>query len=412
MPRVNSHIPAYRLHKSSGQARVIIKGEHVYLGRYGSPESREKYSRIIADLTSPDTEKNKGSSLQNCLNPLSINELILAYWRFAKTYYQKDGNPTKELWCMRDALRPLRHLYAHTEAAKFGPKALKKVRQSMIDHGLSRGVINSRINRIKRTFKWAVAEELIPPHVLHGLQAVGGLRFGRTEARETEPVKPAQNEDVHAILPFLAPPVAAIIELQWLTGMRSGEIVIMRPCDIDMTDEIWTYEASDHKNRWRGHRKLVPLGPKAQAIIAPFLNRNKDLYLFSPREAWEWQLKHRQVSFKAERKTPIYPSELKAREKAKQTRRRRTPKRPKRNHYDTDSYRRAIMYGFKKAQKAGVQIPHWHPHQLRHSLATEIRKKYGIEAAQIALGHARADVTEVYAEKNMEIAKKIAREMG
>jgi hypothetical protein len=45
-------------------------------------------------------------------------------------------------------------------------------------------------------------------------------------------------------------------------------------------------------------------------------------------------------------------------------------------------------------------------------LATEIRKKYGIEAAQIALGHARADVTEVYAEKNMEIAKKIAREMG
>jgi integrase len=70
------------------------------------------------------------------------------------------------------------------------------------------------------------------------------------------------------------------------------------------------------------------------------------------------------------------------------------------------------MYGFKKALKAGVQIPHWHPHQLRHSLATEIRKKYGIEAAQIALGHARADVTEVYAEKNMEIAKKIAREMG
>jgi integrase len=103
----------------------------------------------------------------------------------------------------------------------------------MTDRRLSRGVINSRINRIKRAFKWAVAEELIPPHVLHGLQAVGGLRFGRTEARETEPVKPAQNEDVHAILPFLAPPVAAIIELQWLTGMRSGEIVIMRPCDID-----------------------------------------------------------------------------------------------------------------------------------------------------------------------------------
>jgi integrase len=312
---------------------------------------------------------------------------------------------------MRDALRPLRELYGLTDASKFGPKALKKVRQFMVGRGLARGVINNRVNRIKRTFKWAVAEELIPPFVFHGLQAVGGLRFGRTEARETEPVKPVGSMHVHELMPFVAPPVAAMIELQWLTGMRSGEVVIMRSCDIDTTDEIWIYEASDHKNRWRGHRKLVPLGPKAQAILKPFLNRDKEAYLFSPREAGEWRLKSRPILFKADRKTPVYPSELKAREKAKHARRRRTSKRL-RDHYDTDSYRRAIMYGLKKARKAGVEIPHWHPHQLRHSLATEIRKIYGIEAAQVALGHARADVTEVYAEKNMEIAKRIAREMG
>jgi integrase len=88
------------------------------------------------------------------------------------------------------------------------------------------------------------------------------------------------------------------------------------------------------------------------------------------------------------------------------------PKRPRRDHYDTDFYRRAIVYGLKKARKAGVEIPHWHPHQLRHSRGTAIRKKFGIEAAQVALGHARADVTQIYAEKNMELAKRIAREMG
>jgi integrase len=49
---------------------------------------------------------------------------------------------------------------------------------------------------------------------------------------------------------------------------------------------------------------------------------------------------------------------------------------------------------------------------LRHNRATEVRRRYGIEAAQVALGHARADVTEVYAEKNMEMATRIAREMG
>jgi hypothetical protein len=30
----------------------------------------------------------------------------------------------------------------------------------------------------------------------------------------------------------------------------------------------------------------------------------------------------------------------------------------------------------------------------------------------MALGHARADITEVYAEKNLEQARQIAKEMG
>lgn len=56
--------------------------------------------------------------------------------------------------------------------------------------------------------------------------------------------------------------------------------------------------------------------------------------------------------------------------------------------------------------------PRWHPHQLRHSRATEIRKRYAVEAAQVVLGHTGADVTQIYAERNDKLAKKIAAENG
>ena len=134
--------------------------------------------------------------------------------------------------------------------------------------------------------------------------------------------------------------------------------------------------------------------------------------MFSPKEAQEWRMERRVVQYRKTRKTPVYPSEIKAREKAKAARRKKTRKRPPRDRYDTDSYRKAIEYGVVKASKSGIVIPHWFPYQLRHTHATEIRKLYGIEAAQVMLGHARADVTEVYAEKNMEAAIKIAKEMG
>ena len=104
--------------------------------------------------------------------------MLVAYWQFAETYYCKDGGPTKELECMKEAMWPLSQLYGSTKAVDFGPQALKTVRQHMIgEQGLCRNVANRRIGRIKRVFKWAVAEEVVPPSTYHGLQALAGLRF-------------------------------------------------------------------------------------------------------------------------------------------------------------------------------------------------------------------------------------------
>lgn len=269
--------------------------------------------------------------------------MLLAYLKFAEGYYVKDGKPTKEFVCMKHSLRTVRKLYGTTPARNFGPLALKAVREHMIAmESLSRGVVNHRVNRIKRVFKWAASEELIPASVHEGLRTVAGLRYGRSDARETERVKPVDDAVVEATLPFVPPQIAAMIQLQRLTGMRPCEVVIMRPCDIDHSDEVWIYTPADHKNRWRGHNKEIPLGPKAQVILLPFLNRSPELYCFSPQEAMEWRRQNRPEHSKPSRKTPIYPSELKQREKIKQERRRRTTQRTKRDRYDTDSYRRAI----------------------------------------------------------------------
>ncbi|WP_417847300.1 hypothetical protein [Thalassoglobus sp.] len=54
------------------------------------------------------------------------------------------------------------------------------------------------------------------------------MKFGRTEARETEPVKPVADEHVDAVLPHVAPQDAAMVQLQPLTGMRPREVVMLR----------------------------------------------------------------------------------------------------------------------------------------------------------------------------------------
>jgi len=54
----------------------------------------------------------------------------------------------------------------------------------------------------------------------------------------------------------------------------------------------------------------------------------------------------------------------------------------------------------------------WSPNQLRHSAATEIRLRFGLEAAQVALGHSKAEVTQVYAERDWTKAAAVMREVG
>ena len=70
------------------------------------------------------------------------------------------------------------------------------------------------------------------------------------------------------------------------------------------------------------------------------------------------------------------------------------------------TYRRVIHQACNR-----LSIPKWSPHQFRHSSATHVRKEFGGEAAQL-IGHARLDITQVYAEKNHRLALEVAAQIG
>jgi integrase len=387
----SSHVPKYRHHKPTGQAVVTLAGKDHYLGKHGSAASKEKYARLIAEWLErgPHGETQPGQAENAPL--LRVNELILAYLRHAQDYYR---NSEKEVEKIRLSLRPLRQLYGRSEIGAFGPLALKTVRTQMCQT-LTRSTVNMRIGVLKRMFKWAVANELIPSTAYESLRAVEGLKKGRSAARETTPVKPVTEEQVNAILPFLNRHVRAMVQFQWLTGCRSGELCVLRACDIDMSGPVWIYSPPIHKNSYRGQDRMIFIGPQAQAVLRQFLTREPGAYAFCPRLA----ILERHMTQRKERKSKIPPSQ--------RNRRKRSPKRKPGDHYNVRSYYHAVR---KACQRAGVEL--WHPHQVRHAAATRFRKAHGIEIARIILGHKTAFTTEIYAEADRVQASEIVAKNG
>jgi integrase len=251
---------------------VIIGGHDIYLGKHDTPESRAEYDRTIAEWLA--TGRRPVAADGPAGSDLTINELHLAYLCHADRYYVKNGKPTSEPGNIRLAIPPLRELYGHTLARDFGPVQLKAIRQAMIDSGLCRNEINRRVRLIVRAFKWAVSEGLVPPSVHHGLKAVDGLKKGRCGVRESAPVKPVSDAFVDAVLPRVSRQVAAMIQLQRLTGMRPGEVVTMRTMDINTTGAIWEYRPESHKSEHHEKDRIVFIGPKAQAILRSWLRTN------------------------------------------------------------------------------------------------------------------------------------------
>ena len=387
--------PTYRRHRSQGldRAFVLLNGKRIYLGPYDTLESRRKFDRVVAEWLVG------GRQLKPQADTPTIGELCDRFLQHADGYYRRpDGTPTNEPATLRMALRPLRQLYGNTPAGDFGPLALKAVRQCMIDCKWCRGTVNNMVMRVKMLFRWATENELVPAGVHTALVAVAGLKRGRCDARESEPIRPVPAAHIDAVRPHVARQVWALIELQLLTGARAGELVKLRPIDLDTTGKVWTATLDDHKMAYRGLERVIFIGPQAQAVVRQFMvDRPVDAYLFSPAEADT----ARRAVLSAARKIPITYGNRPG------TNRRRRPAWKPGDHYTVNTYRQAIQRG---CDSAGVD--RWSPHRLRHNAATAVRCQFGLEAAQLLLGHARADVTEIYAETSRSKAVELAAAIG
>lgn len=410
MPRLSeTSVPAYRLHRQSGQAIVTLSGRDFLLGKYNSKESKTEYQRRIAEWLAA------GRQLPTDPGAITIAEVVVAFRKHAKKYYRlPDGTMSSEFNNMDDALKLVVKLYGRTRAADFSSLSLKAIQEEMISAGTVRTSINRKISRIKHVFKWAAESQIVPASVFHSLSTVSGLRIGRSDAAESEPVQPVAIAHVEAMLQYVSGQIGAMIQLQLLTGMRPGEACGVRTCDIDTTGELWVYKPMRHKNLFRGHDRQIYLGPRAQEIIRPFLKLDTQAFIFSPADAE----KERREKMHEQRKTPMSCGNRPG------SNRRRKPRKAPGEFYTVESYGRAIKYGCDRAFPPPAEmidaehIKQWrkanrfHPHQLRHTCATELRKTFGLEGSQVVLGHKSISATQIYAEKNAEAARKIMAQIG
>jgi integrase len=311
---------------------------------------------LVADLQKDPATKADSASM-------TIGALCVAYIGHCRGYYLKNGKETSEVGCVQQALRPLVALHAKTLVSEFSPLKLQQVRDEMIQRGWVRTSINRHILRIRKMFKWGVATEAIPSSsVIDRLKTVDGLRKGRTKATEPDPVTAVSRADVEAIRGHIRPVVWSMIRMQLATGMRPGEVRVMRLCDIDRSGDVWEYRPTVHKLEHKDISRVIFLGKEAQAIVNEYASSDDDRPLFE-----------------------ASPGKT----------------------YTKDGYCRAVSRACKQAG-----ITPWSPNQLRHTAATEIRKRFGIEASRVILGHASTVTTEVYAERDLEAARKIIDQIG
>ena len=390
MPRLSHRLPKYRLHRASGLAIVTLNGGDHYLGQYNSPASHQEYDRLISEWLATGRQ---GGDTADLMRSITVNQLFLAFWHHVTEYYRKEGQPTGEVHGIRYALKPVINLYGDSPVGDFGPLQLKAVRETMIAQGLVRRLINQRIHKIRRMFRWGVESALVSPVVLQGLLALSPLKAGRSAALESPPVRPLAEDLLRKTQHHMPVEIKAMTELQWITGMRPGEVARMRTMDIEQSEKAWVYRPESHKTQHHGISRIIPLGPKAQAVVRPFLNSDRpEAFLFSPCvRVHRWNQQRRE-----NRQTPMTPSQENRRPK-------RHPRKEPGDRYTTSSYAHAIA-----AACLAAGVDRWGPNRLRHSAATRIRRDYGLDAARAILGHQTSAITEVYAELDFGQAMEIA----
>lgn len=369
------------------------------------------------EVFSPETEEQAHIA--------SVPDLMRAYMNHVRQRYRRpDGKLTSHYHHANAGTLYFLEAVGDLSIDKVTSRAMRHFQRQLASNaGLARRTVNGYHAIVKAAFKWGAREGLVSPSIFGQVQIVDGLRRGESEAREPDPREPVPLEVFKATLPFMQPIPADIARIQLYTGMRGGEVIRMRECEIDRSGDTWLYTPSDHKTAHHGHKRVVPLNKQAQAILAPYIaDREPSDYLFSPSEAVEAYLRKKWKNRRCSRKWGNKPG----------TNRVEAPKVKPGTHYRADSYRHHISRACQRAfplpkplrkiyvegdkgsrletdsewrerlgekyaeAKAWRKSHTWTPHQVRHLAGTLVREKYGEEVARAFLGHRDPRMTAHY----------------
>ncbi len=194
MPRLKNKTPVICRHSNGRDAILYLSGKVHYLGRFGSAAARQEGDRLVAQWLA------NGRQFPEVHSGMTINQLVLGFLRHCDEYYRKNGKRTREYGIIKEAVEVVLELFGDAPVVEFGPLRLKCVRERMIKRAWSRRYINKQIGRVIRCFRWGVENELVPETIYRSLRTVPGLKKGRTQAPDYEPVGPVAQAIVSATI--------------------------------------------------------------------------------------------------------------------------------------------------------------------------------------------------------------------
>jgi integrase len=388
--------PIYPKHAKPGVrtfCRLFVAGKakDVPLGPVGSNEAREAYARLCAELA------RTGGQLPT-LPPSTAPTVAVLCAR-----WQESGQKTgKELAQYNRALAVVLSLYGSLPADEFRSLQLEVVqaamasgswmtpeqRQQARDGGRpadwSRRVVNRQLVRVRTVWRWAERHGLVSEGRWNALRVVRGLPANARGVRNPSRQKATPRGELDLVLPCCIPTVGAMLELQWLAGMRSCEVRGLRTADVNTRGDVWLYTVRPEwdKNAWRENhgQRVVPLCKEAQTLLAPWLRPDDpEGYVFRPQT----------------------------------TRRNRTGKVAYKNKPLSDwNYTQRVRLACKAASaKAGRPVKII-PYGGRHACKMRVAAAAGSEAARAVLGQKHISTTEHYGDLDLELATEAARKLG
>jgi integrase len=386
--------PTLRIHKKTGHARCRIDGREYWLGRAGTPECEARYRALITRWARATTDA-VGVSESPVVPPQSGPTTIAA--ALAQYLVEIKGDAAGEKlrkharWWLARSLAATLSQYSAVRLGDFGPKMFSRwvegVASSPMPHKRAGKEVPRTTTHVRkivaemlRFVEWCVAGEIVGADKLVALRSV--KRLPLSSARSPVVRRPVDDAAIRKTTAKLPPVFAAIVTVCRHSAARPGEVLAIKPGEIDRTSSrgVWVWRPAKHKTQRFGRERVVVLGPRCIAALEPWLAGVPDDATVFTTDCIKRARSANTIRLRSRRSlVPITASDL----------------------------RRAVRIA---CEAAGV--PTWTPYSLRHSGLTEFRAVGGVDAAQIQAGHSQASTTERYAGADLGRAIEAARICG